>query len=97
MRRIGAALAVGTVLGAAGAAADPAINGVEVNATVANGSSNAAIGAFATARQAIGVVNGVPAVNGALDNTTIANGNANLSTGMAHGGLPDRGRGRSSR
>jgi hypothetical protein len=96
MRRIATALAVGAsaLLGAAGACADPAINGVAVNPTVANGNTNAAIGAFATARQAIGVVNGAPKVNGALANTTVANGNANVSTGTARGKLPDWGRGR---
>jgi hypothetical protein len=50
----------------------------------------AAIGAFALARQAIGVVNGDTKVNGVADNTTVANGNSNLSTGIAPGSRPAR-------
>lgn len=92
MRRTACALVAGAAawLGAAGAFADPAINGVAVNSAIANGNSNVAVGAFATARQAIGVVNGKTEVNGALDNTTVANGNANVSTGISRGGSRSR-------
>jgi hypothetical protein len=84
------AIAACILCGATGVAADPALNGVAVNGTVAGGNSNAAIGAFALARQAIGVVNGDTKVNGVADNTTVANGNSNLSTGIAPGSRPAR-------
>jgi hypothetical protein len=91
------AVAAAALLAATGAVADPAVNGVAVNSTLANGNTNAAIGAFSRARQAIGVVNGNTQVNGAVANTTVANGNANVSTGTSRGDLPDWGHARFGR
>ena len=81
-------IAACALCGASGVAAEPAINGVALNSTVAGGNSNAAIGAFAVARQAIGVVNGDTTVNGVAANTTVANGNSNVSSGIAPGSRP---------
>jgi hypothetical protein len=77
-----AAVAVATLLSAGSAFADPVINGVAVNTTVANGNTNAAIGLLSNARQAIGVINGDTKVNGVLSNTTVANGNTNAAIGL---------------
>ena len=84
MKRFPIALAAAafTLIGATSAFADPEINGVAVNTTVANGNTNAAIGLLSEARQAIGVINGDTEVNGVLTNTTVANGNTNAAIGL---------------
>jgi len=84
MKRLPIALAVAafTLVGATSAYADPEINGVAVNTTVANGNTNAAIGLLSEARQAIGTINGDTQVNGVLSNTTVANGNTNAAIGL---------------
>ena len=84
MKRFPLALAVAafTLVGATSAYADPEINGVALNTTVANGNTNAAIGLLSEARQAIGVINGDTQVNGVLANTTVANGNTNAAIGL---------------
>ena len=84
MKRFPIALAVAafTLVSATSVFADPTINGVAVNTTVANGNTNAAIGLLSEARQAIGVINGDTQVNGVLTNTTVANGNTNAAIGL---------------
>ena len=85
------------LLAAAGARAEPELNGVAVNRALVSGSTNAAIGSLSEARQAIGTVNGDTRVNGVLSNTTVANGSTNVSTGSSRGDLPDWGRARPGR
>ena len=83
MKRFPIALAVAafTLVSATSAFADPEINGVAVNTTVANGNVAVAAGISSEARQAIGVINGDTEVNGLLTNTTIASGNAAVAAG----------------
>lgn len=85
------------LLAAAGARAEPEVDGVAVNSAFANGATNAAIGPLSRARQALGTINGDVQVNGVLSNSTAANGSTNVSTGIARGDLPDWRRARPGR
>jgi hypothetical protein len=85
------------LLAAAGARAEPELNGVAVNSALVNGNTNAAIGPLSRARQALGTINGETQVNGVLTNSTVANGNTNVSTGSSRGDLPEWGRARPGR
>jgi hypothetical protein len=53
---IALAVAAFTLVGVTSAFADPEINGVALNTTVANGNTNAAIGLLSEACQAVGAV-----------------------------------------
>lgn len=78
---IAVAVAAFALMSATSAFADPQVNGVALNTTVATANANVSAGIDTTARQAIGVINGDTQVNGVLANTTVATANANVAAG----------------